>query len=179
MTDSLHIDPANGVTADPAGRVRAAYRAAASRMSGIPILNPRLTVEAVGFRRWQGQWLGALITPWCLNVMLVPDDPAEWPAIAAGDKRVVRFPAGTYEFIAGRDEILGEHHDLSLFSPVLEFEDALAARLTAEAALDALLDAGNDRAQAPVQEPAPITKRQFLRGEFIPPARGTTPGDEP
>jgi len=177
---------------DPTARVEAAYRAAARRMAGVPILNDRLAVAAEGFRRWNGQWLGALVTPWCINVVLLPDAPDRWPGLRAGDKRVVRLPAGDYEFVAGHDPILGEHHSLSLFSPVLEFENQEAACLTARAALLALFDAAHYEAHeaataaqavdaagsaAAARRPlaelrasveAPLSKREFLRGGFSP-----------
>jgi [NiFe] hydrogenase assembly HybE family chaperone len=168
--------PERAIVEDPSPRVVAAYRAAEARMAGVPILNPRLAVEAVGFRRWSGHWLGALVTPWCINVVLLPDDPQAWKPPPPGDKRLLAFPAGPYEFISGRDALLGEHQSLSLFSPVLEFEDQNAARIAALAALDALFDEAHfeerevvraaEEAQAAALA-APMTKREFLRGHTL------------
>lgn len=45
---------------------------AVMRMRGLPIVNPALGVEALSFRRWAGEWLGVLITPWSLSLMLLP-----------------------------------------------------------------------------------------------------------
>ena len=82
-----------------------------------------------------------------------------------------RFPAGVYEFVAGREEVIGEYQACSLFSPMFAFADHDAARLTAQAALQALFDAANgDTAQAPPAAPAraPLSKRAFLGGEREP-----------
>ena len=45
----------------------------AERMRDLPIVNPRLAVEAVGFEQWEDQDLGVLITPWFMNLVLLPD----------------------------------------------------------------------------------------------------------
>jgi len=172
---------------DPGARITATYeRIWRTRMQGLPFLNPKLRVEAVGFRAWQGQWLGALVTPWCLNLLLLPGE-GEWTSLPAGSERFVGFPAGCFRFIAGHEATLGESHSCSLFSPVLEFTDHEAARLTAEAALVGLFDAAlaspeeDVAAEHDVQPEAhssgpvatPVSKREFLSGRFS----GTSHGD--
>lgn len=149
------------------------------RMDGVPILNPRLGVEAVALRDWNAHWLGVLITPWFINLMLVPqDEKPSWSMLSTGEKMVHRFPAGRFEFIAGEEGELGRYLMCSLFSPVLEFEDQESARIAAAAALDALFDATLDpdaekqKAAAraaevkpdPNAQPANLSRRGFLSG---------------
>lgn len=164
---------------DPSVRIAQTYeRIWHTRMQGLPFLNAALRVEAVGFRPWKGQWLGALVTPWSLNLLLLPGE-GEWTALAAGAERFVSFPAGCFRFIAGHEASLGESHSCSLFSPVLEFTDHEAARLTAAAALAGLFDAAlapaadellreHDPEPATVAEPvaAVVSKRDFISGRF-------------
>lgn len=117
-------------------------RIEAERMRDVPILNPRLAVEAVGFRGWQGKWLGVLVTPWFINVMLQPGSEAmatDWAGLTPGASVQHRFPAGDFPFLVGEEAGIGRYQMCSLFSPVLEFEDQAAARIAAEAALAALL----------------------------------------
>jgi [NiFe] hydrogenase assembly HybE family chaperone len=114
------------------------------RMRDIPILNARLRVEAIGMRLYDGAWLSALITPWFINIMVLPaasEDIEAWSRLHTGTKVMRAFPAGQFEFICGAEEGLGSYQMCSLFSPVLEFEDQAAALATAQAALDAFLDA--------------------------------------
>ncbi len=40
-------------------------------MAGIPILNPALTVKAVGLQQWGNDWLAVLVTPWFMNLVLL------------------------------------------------------------------------------------------------------------
>lgn len=150
----------------------------AERMQDVPILNPRLKVEAVGLREWNGAWLAAVITPWFLNLMLFSDDEAtqdRWRLRAAGDKIVHRFPAGRFEFILGEENGLGRYQMCSLFSPVLEFDNHETAVLTAEAALDALFDSGATEPEtdttadtkppiAAHNAPRDINRRDFFAG---------------
>jgi [NiFe] hydrogenase assembly HybE family chaperone len=167
----------------PAARLEAAYRTIRDeRMRGVPILNPALDVAAVGFAPWQGRWLGVMVTPWFMNLMLVPLAPEAWTPLPLGGKRVYALPAGEYEFIGGADPILGEYQMCSLFSPMAEFADMAMATLTARLALEAVLDparadtaateAAADAIPArtgdrPGARDAPVSKRDFLRGGFL------------
>lgn len=115
------------------------------RMLDIPILNPALKVQAVGFRRWETDYLGILITPWFMNLMLIPDHDLTEDTIKPdpGSKRVKVFPSGRYEFIAGEEPGIGHYEVCSLFSPAFEFDDHAVAVATAEAIMLALMDEEN------------------------------------
>jgi len=155
---------------NPAAALELAFgRVLAQQMQGVPMLNPALRVRALGFAPWHEHWLGVLVTPWFMNLMLLPRVAAQWQPIAERDKRQYRFPAGVFEFIGGRDADLGDYQACSLFSPMFEFADDEAACATAEAALAALFDAGNrPDSPAPAAEPAApaptLSKRSFLFG---------------
>jgi [NiFe] hydrogenase assembly HybE family chaperone len=172
-----------GPRPDPSPALVAAARAAAARMEGLAFVNPALAVEAVGFAPWNGHWLGVLLTPWSMNLVLAPGDPAAWPDVAQGAKLRLRFPAGDYDFVGARDGVAGTTLVCSLFSPVLEFEDQATARLVAELAREALFDP--EHAEATVGSPAagaqdaarplaaieraldaPLSRRDLLRGRF-------------
>ena len=143
-----------------ARRIEAAFeRVARTAMADMPFVNRALRVEAVGLRVWEGHWLGVLVTPWSINILLLPRS-TQWPRLATGAERFVDLPAGRYRFVAGFDASLGEYHACSLFSPALEFIDHAAARATALAALDALLDPAT--AQERTRSRA-FSRRDFLR----------------
>ncbi len=140
----------------PAAALEAAFRRILrEQMRGLPMVNPALAVEAVGFRPWGEHWLGVLVTPWFMNLVLMPRVAARWHAIGEREKRQHVFPAGVFEFIGARDKSLGDFQACSLFSPMFNFADHAAARATAAAALEALFDAAHrDGAQVP-QKPVP------------------------
>jgi [NiFe] hydrogenase assembly HybE family chaperone len=186
MTEAV---PAAAPLPDPSPRLNAAFLEVARRMAGLGFLNPALQVEAVAFEPWQGHWLGVMVTPWFMNLVLLPRERESWQPLAVGAKRKLRFPAGVYEFIGADDARVGEHQTCSLFSPMLEFEDQAAARLVARLAREALFDAANAEAAEypraklaaaaqgastaapdsarPAHAPAvAVSKRDFLRGRL-------------
>jgi [NiFe] hydrogenase assembly HybE family chaperone len=178
--------------ADPSARIERVFgEVHATRMRGLPFLNPALRVEAVGFRRWDGRWLGVLVTPWFMNLVLLPDAPAAWRHVRYGDSVSYALPAGVFEFISAREPALGDYQSCSLFSPVFEFADQDGARATARAALAALFDpqsqAGvegpvGDSARpqaAPAPAQPPLSKRDFLRGHWHGAAPQPDPADDP
>ena len=113
---------------------------AATRMADLPIVNRALSVEAIGFRRYSDRhWIGALVTPWAINLLRLPGATAGWPSASGGAGVDWRFPSGDYSFLVAEEARLGVYHLCSLFSPVLEFESMEAACATALAALLALL----------------------------------------
>jgi len=148
-------------------------------MAGVPIVNPALSVEAVGFRPWDEHWLGVLVTPWFMNLWLMPRVAARWQPIAPGASRHYVFPAGVFEFIGGHEPTIGDYQACSLFSPMYDFGDQATARATAVAALEALFDAAHreagetgrldGRPPAPDSTAAvaakPLSKRDFLFGQ--------------
>lgn len=130
------------------------------RMGGVPVLNPRLAVACVGFRPWQGMQLGVLLTPWFMNLVLLPGhgdaDAKDLASLRPGRKVTYRFPSGNYEFIVGDEAAVGRYLACSLFSPVFEFEDQAAALATAEAVMEGLMDEAN-------HEPSDICEADIAR----------------
>ncbi len=140
-----------------------------ARMRDIPVLNPVLSVRAVGMREWHQSWLCVLVTPWFMNVVLLPKADNEEEGVQVGSKHMVVFPAGRFEFIEGYEDTIGRHWMCSMFSPVLEFENQQAAVATAEAVLEELFKATEDQ----VPDDADMTA--IWRGEFVDP-KAAEPG---
>jgi [NiFe] hydrogenase assembly HybE family chaperone len=128
------------------------------RMAEFPLNNAALAVEAVGFRDAPAGALGVLVTPWSINLLLVPaaDDRR-----GAGHKRLHTFPAGAFEFIQSEEEGFGRYETCSLFSPALQFADQDAARMTAIAVLDALFATSSAKASR-----AEVAMTRVLRGDI-------------
>lgn len=151
---------------DPGPLVEAVFRRIErERMADLPIHNPALQVAAVAFRSWEGQWLGVLVTPWSMALMLLPGHEATWVSIPENRRRPVRFPAGEFNFLGGSEADLGEYQTCPLFAAMGQFGDQAEAIATARAALDALLaEPGLAPAAAAAAKPATASasRRRFL-----------------
>jgi [NiFe] hydrogenase assembly HybE family chaperone len=148
----------SGRAADELALEQVFERVRTERMAGLPLLNEQLRVEALGFRDWQAVRVGALVTPWSINLVILAGPDAPLPAARAGDSRTWAFPSGDYAFNAAEDPTLGSYAQCSLFSPAFEFashDDAVAA---ARAALEALF------AVPPPPQPARLSRRGLLLG---------------
>ncbi|MGB0683818.1 MAG: [NiFe]-hydrogenase assembly chaperone HybE [Magnetovibrionaceae bacterium] len=153
-------------------------------MRDVPILNLSLQVETIGFRSLGDDWIGMLITPWFINLVLLPGDCTAFRARQTGDKVKYSLPAGRFEFIVGHLEGYGVLPSCSLFSPVTEFENQDAARIAAQAAIEAIFDpqtaheddtfTGGETLNLdepiedpidPDQEASSVSRRDLLRGQ--------------
>jgi [NiFe] hydrogenase assembly HybE family chaperone len=118
----------------------------ATRMQGVPVMNTALAVCADVFTRWDTYYLGVMVTPWFMNLMLLPateESREQFAARRTGQKQNHAFPAGTFEFITGHEPELGCFQSCSLFSPMFDFRDQEAALDTARAVLEELMNANN------------------------------------
>jgi [NiFe] hydrogenase assembly HybE family chaperone len=151
----------------PADAVEEAFfRIQRDQMSDVPILNPALSVEAIDFQRWQGHWLGIVVTPWCMSMLLVPGSSENWVSTGENKRRFVRFPAGDFAFLGSEEVELGEYQSCPLFSPMGKFSTQSEATMTARASMIALLTvphAPADKAKAEKSGDAPsLSRRRFL-----------------
>ncbi|MDX1500260.1 MAG: [NiFe]-hydrogenase assembly chaperone HybE [Woeseiaceae bacterium] len=104
---------------------------AAGKMQGLPIVNPALDVEAVGFARdAEGHETGVLIAPWFMNLVILPATDA-WDALPAGATVDWSLPSGRYEMTVCRDDRLGTYLTAVLFRSVTDFPDRATARAVA------------------------------------------------
>lgn len=148
-------------------------RVQAERMQGVALLNPALSVEAVGF-----VWAeapagdatqavavaeGVLITPWFMSLLRLPA-----PLLPHGDrvgrKSIRDFGSERFEFIGAFDPALGYHETCALFSPMNGFTSQALACETAEASLALVRPA---QPVVPTAEAVPA-RRAFFLGRAAP-----------
>ncbi|MBB3104818.1 [NiFe]-hydrogenase assembly chaperone HybE [Azomonas macrocytogenes] len=138
--------------------IEACYRAVGLRMAELPICNPALKVELVGWRLLEdiGQ-VGVLITPWCMNLLWQPLPGAALPR--QGGPVLLMLPSGEYECIVHNDEILGLLASASLYSPMQDFPGQIEARAVAGEVLTLIL---GDTSHAD-EEAAGVSRRTLFR----------------
>ena len=107
-------------------------------MQGIPILNPAINVQALGFQELEGRVLGIIITPWLMNVVLLPNEDEDWSDMQLGDKRPHQFMSKTYKFMLNEIDGIGYCQTHSLYSPMRDFASHDQAVTVAQEFLDKL-----------------------------------------
>ena len=124
----------------------------------LPIVNPALRVEAVGFRPLEEHQLGVLITPWFMNLILLPG-AERWDDRPQGSACNVELPGGKVDFCVSHERNLGTILSAALFSTVADFPDQEIAREVAKETLRLLFDS-----EAIKEEPERrLSRRALLR----------------
>lgn len=137
-----------------------------------PPVNSSLTCRAVGFARHQGDWLGVLITPWFVDLYLLPGGGDLWGDIPSGQRRYVELPGGTVPFTAADDPQIGSYQYSPLISPVSVLPDMAAAVKLANEVLSGIFGAAfrpvnvteaSGRRPETESTPEVTSRRGFLR----------------
>jgi len=108
-----------------------------TRMCSLPIVNPAITVRALDFRPWRGYWFGALITPWFINLVLLPRVKRAG-VVAVGKPCSFSFAGGDFTFLAAHEGELGDYWGCSLLSPVTDIDNQRQAEIIAREAVQAV-----------------------------------------
>ncbi|EAR61953.1 [NiFe]-hydrogenase assembly chaperone HybE [Neptuniibacter caesariensis] len=114
------------------GQLLESYACADSRMQDLPVYNKALNIELVGAKALETGFVAVLITPWCMNLILMPEQADKTERLAAGSKKLIGFPSGQYEFIQNELDGVSGFLSCSLFSPMSQFVDQAGAVETAE-----------------------------------------------
>lgn len=143
-----------------------------AKMRDLPMVNHALHVQALGFQPHEGGFLGVLVAPWFMNLVFLP--PETWPALKAGEKEVIRFPSGDYEFLHNARDLVGPYLACALFSPMGDFTSQLQAVEVARAVMAELFNSAN---RAETDRAAEIRAR--AEAALAPPALAPPAPSEP
>ena len=98
------------------------FRQVDAGMRDLPIYNDKIAIEAIGFRPFGDDALiGVVLTPWFMNLKLLPIAPEPMRMAEIGRLVEVELPAGKRTFVIGGNEVFGLYRAHSLHSPVLTF----------------------------------------------------------
>ncbi|WP_447870891.1 hydrogenase-2 assembly chaperone [Serratia fonticola] len=138
----------NGFQRNPSALLETAFQAIADgEMQDLPFFQPQIPVCACGFQLFEQQWVGTILTPWMLSLLVLPGPEQVWQPYAVGDKLALNLPCGSVRFIVGEIAGCGQYLACSLMSPLdrhLGAEQALAlAQQSARMALSLPVVDGN------------------------------------
>jgi [NiFe] hydrogenase assembly HybE family chaperone len=136
-------------------------------------VNSLLNCTGVGFARCQGDWLGVVITPWCMDLVLLPGGGTLWGDIPAGQRRYVELPLGAVAFTAAEDPQLGHYQHAPLVATVASLPDMATATRLANQAMRGICGDGvpatvppselSDASADSTSAPETHSRRGFLR----------------
>lgn len=184
--------PAAPINENPAVRLESMFlHIWTTSMRDLPFINAALSVEAVGFRRWNsqessrasmvdppplaastsdvdcalGDWVGAVITPWFINLFVLPGGGNLWSDRRSGERCQINFPIGPLEFIAdySPSAVIPSYQYCPLFAPPSQIASQAAARAAAIAALDAMFRTLDEKSVSTTAVPADPLRRAFFR----------------
>ncbi|HHA0034310.1 TPA: hydrogenase-2 assembly chaperone [Yersinia enterocolitica] len=101
---------------------------AADEMRGLPFYRDHIPLRACGFQLFEQQWIGALLTPWMLSLVVLPGPQQSWQRRAVGERLMLALPCGGISFTVSEIAGCGQYLSRSLMSP-------LDSSLSAERAL--------------------------------------------
>ena len=139
------------------GHFDAVYR---ERMQGLPIVNADLSVEAVGFDAFEDHQLGVLISPWFMNLVLLPGDDS-YRGLKQGDSVKIELPSGSYDFTVSHDDEIGTLLSAILFRTVSDFPDQETARAVAEE-VATLVRSEGEQEDGKKSAAKPLSRREFF-----------------
>lgn len=168
---------------DPTEKIESAFRRIERDcFADIDFCNRALEVAAVGFALREHGWSGIVITPWFLNLMILPGTE-DWERLPVGQRRRIELPAGRFEVRGGEDEQLGEY----LYCPMISSMSVFANQAEAvEVAKELVRLLGDQRTAESLRRMNPTGllwnappaatpiefhagRRDFLRGRLLGP----------
>lgn len=140
------------------------FRVVDAGMRDLPIYNHTLTIESIGFRVFNDvELLGVVLTPWFMNLMILPTTPVTMNMAEVGKSVSVELPIGPRKFVVGGDEVVGLYKAHSLHSPVLSFTLPGQARAEAQRQLALLMtSAAAEPAATGALDAAGLDRRALL-----------------
>jgi [NiFe] hydrogenase assembly HybE family chaperone len=141
------------------------FRGVDATMRDLPLYNDKIAIEAIGFRSFGDNALvGVLLTPWFMNLVVLPVEPVPMDMAAVGKAALIELPAGKRSFVVGGDEVIGLFKAYSLHSPVLNFTLPGQAHAEARRMLDFLMSPPAEEGAAPEASGRGLNRRALFLG---------------
>lgn len=103
-------------------------RIAQERMQSLPFYRQGIAVRACGFTLFEQQWIGCLLTPWMMSLLVLPGPEQQWPRREVSTRLALALPCGEVTFVVSESDSGQQYLSCSLMSPLdpsLDAEQAL------------------------------------------------------
>lgn len=130
------------------------------RMAGLPICRADIAIRALGFTRFAGHWLGALVTPWSVLVIMANGNPRTWPIVQIGKIMPVKLPGGAFHFLGMKAPFVAPFLACSLMSPIERIYQQKEVELFALDALRLMMTPGEEKKEKNANSDLSVMKRR-------------------
>lgn len=137
VTDCSVSKETLGFADSPAVWLEAAFtRVAHNDMQTLPFYRAAIPVKTCGFTLFEQQWVGCLLTPWTLSLLVLPGPDQVWSQRTTGERLALQLPCGNVTFmVSDIADASGQNHQYlscSLMSPIDPHMSAQQALTLAE-----------------------------------------------
>ena len=151
---------ASGFEQEPSSLFQQAMEKAIPNMQSLPFYRRDIPCFCPKFILFEGQWLGSVLTPWTLSLVVLPGPEQLWENRNIGAKLALRLPYKNLVFTVSHLEDIPQYLSCSLLSP-------LDPSLNAEQAMKLAKDCLYMMLSLPVKETPPdlspdLSKRHFF-----------------
>lgn len=107
-----------GFNENPAPLFQSAMEQVAKEMQDLPFYRPHIQCYCPKFVLFENQWIGTVLTPWMMSIVILPGAAQQWVAREIGDKIAVQLPYKTLTFTVSGLATIPQYLSCSLHSPL-------------------------------------------------------------
>ncbi|OOF47508.1 hydrogenase [Rodentibacter trehalosifermentans] len=107
-----------GFEQDPSALFQSSMLEVAKNMQDLPFYRQGIECYCPKFILFEQQWIGSVVTPWMLSVVILPGKDQQWEAREIGDKLTVQLPYKALTFTVSGMENIPQYLSCSLHSPI-------------------------------------------------------------
>ncbi|WP_019212585.1 hydrogenase-2 assembly chaperone [Yersinia massiliensis] len=87
-------------------------------MCGLPFYRDHIPLRACGFQLFEQQWVGVILTPWMMSLVVLPGPEQRWQRRVIGERLMLSLPCGSIGFTVSEVAGCGQYLSRSLMSPL-------------------------------------------------------------
>lgn len=107
-----------GFEQEPSLIFQSAMQQVAKEMQDLPFYREGIECYCPKFVLFENQWIGTVVTPWMLSVVILPGKDQQWEPREIGDKLTVQLPYKSLTFTVSSLETIPQYLSCSLHSPI-------------------------------------------------------------
>lgn len=107
-----------GYAKNPAGLFRDEMEKVSEKMKNLPFYRADIPCFCPKFVQFENQWVGTVLTPWMLSVLVLPGPSQQWASRTIGDKIALSMPYKRLNFTVSALDNIPQYLSCSLQSPL-------------------------------------------------------------